>query len=134
MRIELRVCDHCFEGEHGDERRQAIVRDMVRCAERIREHKAVIDLDAVHIRKVRDDESGKPEALPVVTASIHDDQVLINDTQLATEGEDGTMLVYPNPPDILTVLARNVDEISTGLNRDVSVDLSPDGAELLSME
>ncbi|WP_254862906.1 hypothetical protein [Halovivax gelatinilyticus] len=132
MRIELRVCEHCYEREHGEERRQDVVRDMVRCAERIREHKDVIDLEAVHIRMVRDDEPGKPEALPVVTASIHEDQVMINDTQLATEGEDGTMLVYPNPPDILTVLARNVDEISTGLNRDVSVDLSAAGAELLS--
>ena len=131
MRIELRVCEHCYEGEHGEEGRQAIVRDMVRCAERIREHKEVIDLDAVHIRKVRDDETGKPEALPVVTASIHDDQVLINDTQLATEGQDGNMLVYPNPPDILTVLARNIDEISKGLNEDVSIDLSPEAAELI---
>ena len=132
MRIELRVCEHCYEGEHGDERRQAIVRDMVRCAERIREHKDVIDLDAVHIRTVRDDEPGKPEALPVVTASIHENQVMINDTQLATEGEDGNMLVYPNPPDILTVLARNIDEISTGLNEDISVELSAHGSELIS--
>ena len=131
MRIELRVCEHCYEREHGEEGRQAIVRDMVRCAERIREHKDVIDLDAVHIRKVRDDETGKPEALPVVTASIHDDQVMINDTQLATEGQDGNMLVYPNPPDILTVLARNIDEISKGLNEDVSIDLSPEAAELI---
>lgn len=134
MRIELRVCEHCYEGEHGDEQRQAIVDDMVRCAERIREYKDVIDLEAVHIRKVRDDEPGKPEALPVVTASIHDDQVMINDTQLATEGEDGNMLVYPNPPDILTVLARNIDEISKGLNQDVSVELSSAGAELIATE
>lgn len=132
MRIELRVCAHCYAGEHGEERRQDIVQDMVRCAERIREHKDVIDLEAVHIRKVRDDESGKPEALPVVTASIVDDQVMINDTQLATEGQDGNMLVYPNPPDILTVLAKNIDEISTGLDRDVSVDLSAAGSELLA--
>ncbi|MFC3959918.1 hypothetical protein [Halovivax cerinus] len=132
MRLELRVCAHCYAREHGDEGRQDVVRDMVRCAERIREHKDVIDLDAVHIRKVREDEPGKPEALPVVTASIVDDQVAINDTQLATEGQDGTMLVYPNPPDILTVLAKNIDEISTGLDRDVSVELSEAGSELLA--
>ena len=132
MRIELRVCAHCYAGEHGEEGRQAIVDDMVRCAERIREYKEVIDLDAVHIRKVREDEPGQPEALPVVTASIVDDQVMINDTQLATEGEDGNMLVYPNPPDILTVLAKNIDEISKGLDRDVSVDLSEEGSQLLA--
>ena len=68
----------------------------------------------------------------MVTASIVDDQVMINDTQLATEGEDGNMLVYPNPPDILTVLAKNIDEISKGLDRDGSVDLSPAGSELLA--
>ncbi|ELZ13510.1 hypothetical protein C479_01656 [Halovivax asiaticus JCM 14624] len=132
MRLELRVCEHCYTGEHGEAERQAIVQDMVRCAERIQEHKDVLDLDAVHIRKVREDETGKPEALPVVTASIVDDQVMINDTQLATEGDDGTMLVYPNPPDILTVLAKNIDEISTGLDRDVSVELSEAGSELLA--
>ncbi|WP_247728714.1 hypothetical protein [Halovivax limisalsi] len=132
MRIELRVCEHCYERDHGETERQDLVNDMVRCAERIREHKDVIDLDSVHIRTVRDDEPGKPEALPVVTASIHDDQVMINDTQLATEGKDGNMLVYPNPPDILTVLSKNINEISKGLNRDVSVDLSPASAKLLS--
>jgi len=58
MRIELRVCQHCLDGDHGNERRTALLNDMVDCAEQIKTHKEVIDLEAVHIRKVRDDEQG----------------------------------------------------------------------------
>ena len=132
MQIELRVCQHCVDGEHGSEEKTAIVSDMVACAERIDEYKEVIDLDAVHINRVTDDDPGTPEALPVVAASIADDQVVLNDTQLATEGMDGTMLIYIHPRDILTVLVRNLEEISKATGTDVSVDLSQPGSELVS--
>ncbi|QLK26626.1 hypothetical protein HYG81_03140 [Natrinema zhouii] len=132
MRIELRVCQHCLEGEHGNERRTALLNDMVNCAEQIKTHKEVIDLDAVHIRKVKDDEKGKPAALPVVSATIQNDQVVLNDTQLVAEGQDGNMLVYTNPDDVLTVLAGNLDEISKAVTEDVTVDLSSIGAEIVS--
>jgi len=132
MRIELRVCQHCLDGDHGNERRTALLNDMVDCAEQIKTHKEVIDLEAVHIRKVRDDEQGKPAALPVVSATIQNDQVVLNDTQLVAEGQDGNMLVYTNPDDVLTVLAGNLDEISKAVTEDVTVDLSSMGAEIVS--
>ncbi len=135
MKIELRVCEHCLEGDRAHqpgERKTAVLNDMVACAERIDTYKEILDLEAVHVRKVRDDEAGRPAELPVVTATIQNDQVVLNDTQLVTEGQDGTMLVYVNPADILAVLAGNVDEISKALNEDVSVDISAHGAELLS--
>ena len=132
MRIELRVCQHCLEGEHGNEQRTALLNDMVNCAEQIKKHKEVIDLDAVHIRRVRDDEPGKPAALPVVSATIQNDQIVLNDTQLVAEGQDGNMLVYTNPDDVLTVLAGNLDEISKAVTEDVTVDLSSVGAEIVS--
>ncbi|MDF9746848.1 MULTISPECIES: hypothetical protein [Natrinema] len=132
MRIELRVCQHCLNGEHGNERRTALLNDMVDCAEQIKEYKEVIDLDEVHIRKVRDDEPGKPAALPVVSATIQNDQVVLNDTQLVAEGQDGNMLVYTSPDDVVTVLAGNLDEISKAVTEDVTVDLSPVGAEIVS--
>ncbi|WP_049928496.1 hypothetical protein [Halopiger goleimassiliensis] len=133
MRIELRVCQHCLEGDHGaDEQKTNLLQDMVACAEVIKEHKEAIDLDAVHIRRVRDDEPGKPEALPVVAATIQNDQVVLNDTQLVAEGQDGNMLLYANPDDILTVLAGNVDEISKAVHEDVTVDLSEIGAKIVS--
>ena len=133
MRLELRVCQHCLEGEHGaGEQKTNLLEDMVACAEVIQEHREVIDLEAVHIRRVRDDEPGKPEALPVVAATIQNDQVVLNDTQLVAEGQDGNMLLYANPDDILTVLAGNVDEISKAVNEDVTVDLSETGAKIIS--
>ncbi|ELY80313.1 hypothetical protein [Natrinema pallidum] len=132
MRLELRVCQHCLDGDHGNEKRTAVLNDMVDCAEQIQEYKEVIDLDAVHIRKVRDDEPGKPAALPVVSATIQNDQVVLNDTQLVAEGQDGNMLVYTNPDDVLTVLAGNLDEVSKAVTEDVTVDLSAVGAEIVS--
>ena len=134
MRLELRVCQHCLEGEdgHGGHHKSALLEDMVACAEVIQEHREVLDLEAVHIRRVRDDEQGKPEALPVVAATIRNDQIVLNDTQLVAEGQDGTMLLYANPDDILTVLAGNVDEISKAVAEDVTVDLSEKGAEIVS--
>ncbi|AFO56548.1 MULTISPECIES: hypothetical protein [unclassified Natrinema] len=132
MRLELRVCQHCLDGNHGNEKRTALLNDMVDCAEQIQEYKEVIDLDAVHIRKVKDDEPGKPAALPVVSATIQNDQVVLNDTQLVAEGQDGNMLVYTTPDDVLTVLAGNLDEISKAVTEDVTVDLSAVGAEIVS--
>ncbi len=132
MQIELRVCQHCLDGDHGNDRRTDVINDMVACAERIKEHKSVIDLDAVHIRKVREDEPGKPASLPVVAASIQDNQVALNDLQLVTKGQDGNMLMYVDPQDILTVLAGNVDEISKAVPGDITVDLSATGAEMIS--
>jgi hypothetical protein len=132
MRLELRVCQHCLDGDHGNEKRTALLNDMVDCAERIKEYKEVIDLEAVHIRRVRDDEPGKPEALPVVSATIQNDQVVLNDTQLVAEGQDGNMLLYANPDDVLTVLAGNLDEISKAVPEDVTVDLSEIGARIVS--
>ncbi|OAQ54321.1 hypothetical protein HTG_01915 [Natrinema mahii] len=132
MRLELRVCQHCLDGDHGNEKRTALLNDMVNCAEQIKKHKDVIDLEAVHIRKVKDDEPGKPAALPVVSATIQNDQVVLNDTQLVAEGQDGNMLLYANPDDVLTVLAGNLDEISKAVTEDVTVDLSPIGAEIVS--
>ncbi|WP_254530524.1 hypothetical protein [Natrinema gelatinilyticum] len=132
MRLELRVCQHCLDGDHGNEKRTALLNDMVNCAEQIKKHKEVIDLDEVHIRRVRDDEPGKPAALPVVSATIQNNQIVLNDTQLVAEGQDGNMLLYANPDDVLTVLAGNLDEISKAITEDVTVDLSPMGAEIVS--
>ncbi|KDE58184.1 hypothetical protein EL22_06610 [Halostagnicola sp. A56] len=132
MQIELRVCQHCLDGDHGNEKRTDVINDMVNCAEQIKEYKHVIDLDAVHIRKVREDEQGKPTALPVVAASIQNNQVALNDLQLVTEGQDGNMLIYIDPQDVLTVLAGNLDEISKAVSEDVTVDLSPTGAQMVS--
>ncbi|ELY90913.1 hypothetical protein [Natrialba taiwanensis] len=132
MRIELRVCQHCLDGDHASAQKSELLQDMVDCAEKIQEYKEVLDLDAVHIRRVRDDEPGKPEALPVVAATIQNDQIVLNDTQLVAEGQDGNMLLYANPDDILTVLAGNIDEISKAVTEDVTVDLSDRGAQIVS--
>jgi hypothetical protein len=129
MRIELRVCQHCLDGDHGNDRRTEVINDMVNCAERIREYKEIIDLDDVVIRRVSENDPGKPEALPVVSATIQENQIVLNDLQLVTEGPDGNMLMYVDPQDILTV---NVDEISKAVHDDVTVDLSPTSAEMIS--
>ncbi|WP_126661595.1 hypothetical protein [Haloterrigena salifodinae] len=134
MRLELRVCQHCLNRDdgHGGKQKAELLQDMVACAEVIQEYKDVIDLEDVHIRRVHDNEKGKPEALPVVAATIQNDQVVLNDTQLVAEGQDGTMLLYANPDDILTVLAGNVDEISKAVPGDVTVDLSETGARIVA--
>ena len=134
MRIELRACKHCFTGEHENEHKRAVTRDLISCARIIKKHKDVIDLDDVHIRMVSEDEGddGRPAALPAVGATIQNEQVVISDTQLITMGENGYMLVYPSPQDALKVLAGNVDEISKVVDEDITPDLSPEGAEILS--
>lgn len=132
MRLELRACKHCFEGEHGNPRKSAVTQDMVRCAKRVREYKDVIGLDAVYITMVEEGDPGGAEALKAIVARIQNDQVALTDTQLVMEDQDGNMLVYPEPEDILEVLTRNLDQISEQTRQDVSVELSTEGAELLS--
>ena len=134
MRIELRVCKHCFEGEHENAHKTAVTRDLVACARTIKEHRDIIDLDDVHIRMVSEgeDDDGRPAAIPAVAATIQGEQIAISDTQLTTMGENGYMLVYPNPADALQVLAGNIDEISKIAGDDITPDLSPEGADVLA--
>jgi hypothetical protein len=132
MRIELRVCKHCHEGDHGNQQKTAVTTDMVDCAERVREYKDLIGLDSVYITKVEEGDPGGAEALPVIVASIENDQVTLSDTQLVMEDEDGNMLVYPEPKDILEVLTRNIDQIQEQTRQDVTVELSEEGAKLLT--
>jgi hypothetical protein len=58
--------------------------------------------------------------------------VNLADTQLVMEDDDGNMLVYPEPEDILDVLTRNIDQISQQTRQDVTVELSEESAELLT--
>ncbi|MFB6096691.1 MAG: hypothetical protein ABEJ74_04825 [Haloferacaceae archaeon] len=132
MRMELRVCKHCYDGEHGNPEKTAVTEDMVRCAERVREYKDLIGLDSLYITKVEEGDPGGAEALPAIVARIEGDQVALSDTQLVMEDADGNMLVYPEPGDILEVLTRNIDQISEHTRQDVTVELSTEGAELLS--
>jgi hypothetical protein len=129
--MELRVCKHCYDGEHGNPQKTAITRDMVRCAERVREYKDLIGLESLYITTVREGEPGGAEALPAIVARIENDQISLSDTQLVMEDDDGNMLVYPEPTDILEVLTRNIDQISEQTRQDVTVELSSEGAELL---
>ncbi|MDZ5810629.1 hypothetical protein U4E84_04620 [Halorubrum sp. AD140] len=131
MRMELRVCKHCYNGEHGNEHKTAVTRDMVACAERIREYKDLIGIDSLYITHVEEGDTGGAEALPAIVASIDGKQINLADTQLVMEDADGNMLVYPEPEDILTVLTRNVDQISEQTRNDVTVELSAESAELL---
>ncbi|WP_222918722.1 hypothetical protein [Natrinema sp. SYSU A 869] len=132
MRMELRVCKHCYEGTHGNERKTAITRDMVACAERVREYKDLIGLDSLYIAKVEEGDVGGAEALPAIVARIEDEQVTLADTQLVMEDGDGNLLVYPEPEDVLEVLTRNIDQISDQTRQDVTVELSADGTELIT--
>ena len=131
MRMELRVCKHCYEGTHGNEEKTAITRDMVACAERVREYKDLIGLDSLYIAKVEEGDVGGAEALPAIVAHIENDQVTLADTQLVMEDGDGNLLVYPEPEDVLEVLTRNIDQISDQTRQDVTVELSAESAELL---
>ncbi|MFC6717786.1 hypothetical protein ACFQGT_09110 [Natrialbaceae archaeon GCM10025810] len=133
MRMELRVCKRCFEGDHGNERKTAVTRDMVACARRIREYKDLIELDALYVTMVEEGDRGGAEALPVYVASIERDQIQMNDTQLVMEDEQGNVLVYPEPEDILEVLTRNVDQIDARTRQDVTVDISDESATMLSV-
>lgn len=132
MRMELRVCKHCYEGEHGNPEKTAVTRDMVACAERVREYKDLIGLDSLYITRVAEGDPGGAETLPATVASIENDQISLTDTQLTMEDDDGNMLVYPEPKDILEVLTRNLDQISQQTRQDATVELSTEGAELLT--
>ncbi|QLD87972.1 hypothetical protein HWV07_02520 [Natronomonas salina] len=132
MRIELRVCKNCYEGEHGNPQKGDVTRDAVKCARQVREYKDLISLDAVYVTMVEEGDAGGSEELPVVVASIENDQVALTDTQLVMEDDDGNMLVYPEPEDILEVLSRNLDQIQQQTRQDVMVELSEVGAELLT--
>ena len=132
MRMELRVCQHCYDGTHGNERKTEITRDMVACAEQIREYKDFINLDAVYITKVEDGEPTDEEAISVVVAGIERDTVTLRDTQLVIEDADDRMLVYPEPGDILEVLARNLDQIDQQTRQNVGIELSEAGTEMRS--
>ncbi|WP_226479398.1 hypothetical protein [Natrinema amylolyticum] len=132
MRMELRVCKQCYEGTHGNDRKTAITRDMVACAERVREYKDLIGLDSLYIAKVEEGDVGGAEALPAIVARIENEQVTLADTQLVMEDGDGNLLVYPEPEDVLEVLTRNIDQISDQTRQDVTVELSAEGTELLT--
>lgn len=131
MRIELRVCKHCYEGTHGNPQKTAVTQDMVNCARTVREYKDLIGLDGIYITRVEEGDPGGAEALPVIVAGIEGKQVTLSDTQLVMEDDDGNMLVYPEPEDILKVLTRNLDQIQQQTRQDVTVELSSEGAELV---
>jgi len=131
MRLELRVCKHCYEGTHGNPEKTAVTQDMVHCARQVREYKDLIGLEALYITKVEEGDPGGGEALQAIVASIEGDQVALTDTQLVMEDDQGNMLVYPEPEDILKVLTRNIDQIQEQTRQDVTVELSEEGAKLL---
>lgn len=132
MEMELRVCKQCYTGEHGNEEKTAITQDMVACAEQVREYKDLIDVDGVYITMVEEGDAGGAEALPVIVAGIENDTVTLRDTQLVMEDGDGSVLVYPEPQDILEVLTRNLDQINERTRQDVVVELSPQGSRLIT--
>jgi len=132
MRMELRVCKHCYEGDHGNEEKTAVTRDMVECARRVREYKDLISLDALYVTMVEEGDPGGAEELNAIVASIEGNQVALSDTQLVMEDGEGNMLVYPEPEDMVQVLTRNIDQIQEQTRQDVTVDLSAESAELLS--
>ncbi|ELY54073.1 hypothetical protein [Natronolimnohabitans innermongolicus] len=132
MQMELRVCKHCYTGDHGNEQKTAITTDMVACAEQVREYKDLLNLDAVYITKVEEGDSGTAAAMDVTVAGIENDTVTLRDTQLVIEDDEGSVLVYPEPADIIEVLTRNLDQISEQTRQDVSVEISADSAELIS--
>ncbi|MFC4439242.1 MULTISPECIES: hypothetical protein [Natrialbaceae] len=132
MRMELRVCKHCYNGDHGNPQKTAVTEDMVACAKRIREYKDLIGIDSLYISMVEEGDRGGAEALTVYVANIENDQIQMNDTQLVMEDGDGNTLVYPEPDDILEVLTRNIDQIAEQTRQDVTVELSPDSEQILS--
>ncbi|MDL5362117.1 hypothetical protein [Halalkalicoccus sp. NIPERK01] len=131
MRMELRVCKHCFDGEHGNPSKTAVTRDMVECAKQVREYKDLIGLESLYITMVEEGDTGGAEALPTIVASIEGNRVNLADTQLVMEDGEGNMLVYPEPKDVLEVLTRNLDQIDGRTRNDVMVDLSEESTELV---
>ncbi|MCH7661147.1 MAG: hypothetical protein IH933_11420 [Euryarchaeota archaeon] len=131
MRMELRVCKHCFNGEHGNPQKTAVTQDMVACAKQVREYKDMIGLESLYIAMVEEGDTGGAEALPVIVASIEGSRVNLSDTQLVMEDGDGNMLVYPEPKDILEVLTRNLDQIDSQTRNEIMVELSEESTELV---
>lgn len=131
MRMELRVCKHCFDGEHGNPHKTTVTRDMVECAKQVREYKDLIGLESLYITMVEDGDTGGAEALPAIVASIEGSRVNLADTQLVMEDANGNMLVYPEPKDILEVLTRNLDQIDGQTRNDVMVELSDEATDLV---
>lgn len=132
MRMELRVCKHCYNGDHGNPQKTAVTQDMVECARTIREYKDVIGIDSLYISMAEEGDTGGAEALPVYVASIERDQVQMNDTQLVMEDGDDNVLVYPDPDDVLEVLTRNLEQIDERTRQEVSVELSSESADILA--
>ena len=131
MRMELRVCKHCFNGEHGNPQKTAVTQDRVACAKQVREYKDMIGLESLYIAMVEEGDTGGAEALPVIVASIEGSRVNLSDTQLVMEDADGNMLVYPEPKDILEVLTRNLDQIDSQTRNEIMVELSEESTELV---
>lgn len=131
MRMELRVCKHCFNGEHGNPQKTAVTQDMVACAKQVREYKDMIGLESLYITMVEEGDTGGAEALSVIVASIEGSRVNLSDTQLVMEDGDGNMLVYPEPKDILEVLTRNLDQIDSQTRNEIMVELSEESMELV---
>jgi len=129
--MELRACKHCYDGEHGNPQKTAITRDMVKCAERIREYKDLIGIDSLYITYVEEGDTGGAEALPAIVASIEGNRIELNDTQLVMEDEGGNMLVYPEPEDVLEVLTRNIEQMANQTRQDVDVELSEESLDLV---
>jgi hypothetical protein len=129
--MELRVCKHCFEGEHGNPQKTTVTQDMVECAKQVREYKDLIGLESLYITMVEDGDTGGAEALPAIVASIKGSRVNLADTQLVMEDADGNMLVYPEPKDILEVLTRNLDQIDAQTRNDVMVELSEEATDMV---
>lgn len=129
--MELRVCKHCFDGEHGNPQKTTVTKDMVECAKQVREYKDMIGLESLYITMVEDGDTGGAEALPAIVASIEGNRVNLADTQLVMEDADGNMLVYPEPKDILEVLTRNLDQIDSQTRNDVMVELSEEATDMV---
>lgn len=130
--MELRVCKHCFEGEHPDSFKTAVTRDMVACTERLGEYKENIQLDDVFITKVEEGEAQGAKALPAFVATMNEDRVQLTDTQLVMEDPEGNLLVYPDHQDILDILTGNLEDINQQVPTDITPDLSDESKQLLS--
>lgn len=130
--MELRVCKQCYNGEHNDEFKTAITRDMVESTQQIAEYKEHISLDEVLITPVDEGDAQGAQALKAFVATLNNDRVQVTDTQLVMEDPDGNLLVYPDHKDILEILTGNLSDIGDQTGTDVSVDLSEESVHLLS--
>jgi hypothetical protein len=60
VRTELWVRKHCFDGEHDNEHKQSVTRDLVACARTVQEHRDELDLKDVHTRMVSEEIASDP--------------------------------------------------------------------------